>query len=186
MFGLVLAGGKSARMGEDKALIKYNGVEQYKFIESVLGNFCEKVFISSNTIKSNNIIKDDENLPHFYGPVNGLITAFNKYPNSWFVVAVDYPALNTSILEKLFIAYMATKSTKVFYNLETHFYEPFIGIYTPDFLAEIKNRITEYISLQQILQEKNNCQFKITNPKLLANINTKQEYLNFINNHEAR
>ena len=44
--GLVLAGGKSIRMGFDKANIKWHAKEQQYYIADLLKEVCENVFIS--------------------------------------------------------------------------------------------------------------------------------------------
>src|SRR4051812_47661865 len=44
--GLVLAGGKSERMGRDKTRINWHGKEQCYYISDLLKPFCSEVFIS--------------------------------------------------------------------------------------------------------------------------------------------
>ena len=46
LFGLVLAGGKSQRMGEDKGLINYHGKIQREYMADLLDDICEETFIS--------------------------------------------------------------------------------------------------------------------------------------------
>ena len=47
LFGLVvLVGGKSRRMQQDKARLNYHGKPQYVHSFEMLGAFCEKVFVS--------------------------------------------------------------------------------------------------------------------------------------------
>jgi len=44
--GLVLAGGKSLRLGTDKGKINWHGNEQRYYIAELLQKFCDEVFIS--------------------------------------------------------------------------------------------------------------------------------------------
>jgi molybdopterin-guanine dinucleotide biosynthesis protein A len=44
--GLVLAGGKSVRMGKAKDLLHWHGKEQRYFAADLLAPFCDEVFIS--------------------------------------------------------------------------------------------------------------------------------------------
>ncbi|NNE77041.1 MAG: NTP transferase domain-containing protein, partial [Pricia sp.] len=46
IYGLVLAGGKSSRMGKDKGLIPYHGMPQREYLYHLLGRVCDKTFLS--------------------------------------------------------------------------------------------------------------------------------------------
>ena len=46
MNGLVIAGGKSTRMQQDKAMIQYHGMPQYQYVYNILQPFCSETFIS--------------------------------------------------------------------------------------------------------------------------------------------
>ena len=47
LYGLVLAGGKSSRMNQEKAKLSYHGKAQYLVCHDLLKQHCEKVFISA-------------------------------------------------------------------------------------------------------------------------------------------
>lgn len=55
VYGLVLAGGKSTRMGHDKGKISWHGVEQRYFLADLLGKVAEKPFISIRAEQKNEI-----------------------------------------------------------------------------------------------------------------------------------
>ena len=46
-YGLILAGGKSRRMGEDKALLVRDGISQLEHIAASLQPLTDKVFVST-------------------------------------------------------------------------------------------------------------------------------------------
>lgn len=46
IYGLVLAGGKSNRMGKDKSRLHYHGQPHALFLYKLLSKFCEKTFLS--------------------------------------------------------------------------------------------------------------------------------------------
>ena len=48
LYGLIMCGGKSSRMGTDKSRIVYQQKEQQYHVYQMLQTFCEKVFISCN------------------------------------------------------------------------------------------------------------------------------------------
>ena len=56
--GLVLAGGKSTRMGLDKGSIEWHGMEQQYYVADLLMPLCNEVFISKR-IKPEEETKDN-------------------------------------------------------------------------------------------------------------------------------
>ncbi|HZB13709.1 MAG TPA: NTP transferase domain-containing protein, partial [Chryseolinea sp.] len=94
--GLILAGGKSLRMGHDKSLIEYHNVSQREYLFAMLKNFCASVFTSC---KSNQSIPVHLNpLPdqyNFDSPLNGILTAFSDDSiAAWLTVPVDMPLID--------------------------------------------------------------------------------------------
>ena len=83
IYGLVLSGGKSTRMGKDKGLITYHGVPQREYLYQLLEKVCERTFISireeqaSEVSSAVNTIVDED---VFKGPFDGILSAHNKYP----------------------------------------------------------------------------------------------------------
>lgn len=101
--GIVLAGGKSSRMGSDKGLIK---IDNKTFVENVVAAM--EPLVNEIIIVSNNPEYDQFG---FYrveddikdsGPLAGLYSGL-KYSNSEFnlVLSCDIPIIKTEILEKL-------------------------------------------------------------------------------------
>lgn len=87
---LILAGGKSKRMGKDKALIDYNGKPNVLFLADLLSIFTNKILISRNKEQVKlpegdyEIIYDDESSEN-QGPLTGLISAIKQFPNENFI-----------------------------------------------------------------------------------------------------
>ena len=103
LLGLVLAGGRSARMGEDKGAIAYHGRSQRAHTAALLAPFCEAVYVS---------VRDDQPLePDLtplvdthadIGPMAGLLAAFTQRPDAaWLVVACDLPLLDEAAIRAL-------------------------------------------------------------------------------------
>lgn len=101
--GIVLAGGKSSRMGSDKGLIK---IDNKTFVENVIAAMSplvnEIIIVSNNTeydqfgfYRVEDDIKDS-------GPLAGLYSGL-KHSDSEFnlVLSCDIPMIKTEILEKL-------------------------------------------------------------------------------------
>ena len=105
--GLVLCGGKSTRMGVDKAFLNYHGTEQYKYVADLFEKINLSVFISCNSKQQVEIsssyetITDNEEYNNS-GPVAGLLSAFKIYNTTSFIVAgCDYPHVNSNHINQL-------------------------------------------------------------------------------------
>ena len=99
VLGLVLAGGKSRRMGRDKALLDHDGQSQLAYLVELLNGSVDKVFVSTRPDQENDaersqyeqIVDRYENL----GPVAGILSALHEHPEvDWLVVACDLPNIN--------------------------------------------------------------------------------------------
>lgn len=106
IYGLILAGGESRRMGRDKALLERDGQSQLAFITQLVGEAVDRVFVSTRASQKNDserqrfeqIVDRHENL----GPVAGILSALEEHPDvDWLVVACDLPNIDTTTLEHL-------------------------------------------------------------------------------------
>ncbi|HNP19887.1 MAG TPA: molybdenum cofactor guanylyltransferase [Fulvivirga sp.] len=102
--GLVLCGGKSTRMGEDKSLINYNGDPQYLYCYNLLSKYCNKVYLSCNTSQAERfdplpcIIDKYDGM----GPMEGIRNAFEYEPTAnWLIIPCDMPFITKTEIELL-------------------------------------------------------------------------------------
>ncbi|MCG8371309.1 MAG: molybdenum cofactor guanylyltransferase [Proteobacteria bacterium] len=96
LHGLVLAGGRSRRMGRDKALLERDGRSQLAWIVALLDAHLDRVFVSTRADQ-----RDDTERARFaqivdrhddLGPLAGILSAMEEYPSAdWLVVACDLP-----------------------------------------------------------------------------------------------
>jgi molybdopterin-guanine dinucleotide biosynthesis protein A len=179
MNGLVIAGGKSTRMQQDKAMLQYHRMPQYQYVYNMLQSFCSETFISLHT-ENNNIPLPkiiDNPIYSNAGPMAALLTAFEQYKSDWLVVAIDYPLISNSHIEGLMSCFANTKESYVYYNTDTNFYEPFIGVYTSAFLSTfVKEFAGQQTSLQKILQQNNVQKITVANSQVLQSIDTPEQY----------
>ena len=135
LYGLVLAGGKSKRMGFDKSTIKWHGKEQRYYMADLLANVCAEVFISCRPEQQNKIDRQYKTLIDTYtipGPYAAILSAFKEHPNvAWLVVACDLPLLDMNTLQYLIqhrdTSLIATTFKSPFDSLP----EPLITIWEP-------------------------------------------------------
>ena len=104
LYGLVLSGGKSSRMGIDKGKLNYHGLAQKDYLYEFLSHRLDKVFIS----EKHDYISDNENghiirdrFLHL-GPKGAILSAFQLYPDAAFlVVACDLPFVDTACINQI-------------------------------------------------------------------------------------
>ncbi len=105
VWGLVLLGGQSTRMGQDKSGMVYHGLPQRDHLTALLAPLCQRIYWSVNEVQSNTLTYPHL-LPDAYpqqGPLGGLLTAFEAYPAvAWLVVPCDLPHLDAGTLRGLF------------------------------------------------------------------------------------
>lgn len=185
--GLVLAGGKSERMGRDKALIVYHGQPQYAHLSNLLSAYCDNVYVSCNASQeffSVPVIKDDPSYADM-GPIAGLMTAMEKHEGPWIVIAVDYPQIGKNEIENLIKQRNREAIATVYYNSQTGFYESFIGIYEASFRDIMKQEmLSGRYSVQEILRTHYTEQLVPENLEILRSIDTPESYKTFIQDHE--
>lgn len=136
--GLILTGGRSTRMGQDKAQLSYHGKPQRNHLTDLLRPYCQQVFWSVNTDQaaglsttSQSLILDAFDWP---GPLNGILSAFRQEPGvAWFVVACDMPLLTSRSFDALLNGRDPAKPATVFYDSDGILPEPLLGIYEPAF-----------------------------------------------------
>jgi len=104
VYGCVLIGGKSARMGFAKYLIIENGQTWLEKIISMLKRVTQKVVIAGDGAipEAFNGITCLPDVPDIPGPMSGILSCMRWAPYaSWLVTACDLPDLSTEALKWL-------------------------------------------------------------------------------------
>jgi molybdopterin-guanine dinucleotide biosynthesis protein MobB len=104
--GLVLTGGRSTRMGSDKAQLQFGGRRLADRVGALLASCCAQVFISCRADQAS--LPGRQGRPQIHdilldhGPIGGLLSAFHAHPEAaWLVLACDLPNLTPETLERL-------------------------------------------------------------------------------------
>ena len=182
--GLVLAGGKSIRMGKDKGALDYHGKPQREFMADLLSLFCEKTYIS---VRGNQGVESEYELLEDtfvgLGPFGAIASAMRKNPNTaWLVVACDLPLLDEKTLQFLVENRNASKVATAIYNPETDFPEPLITIWEPRSYQVMLNFLTQGNSCpRKVLINSEIELLKVEDVKVLLNVNDKEGYDRMIN-----
>ncbi len=131
--GLILTGGRSERMGEDKGSLKYHGKAQREYLADLLKQSCDDVKLSlrpRQKITSSYLTIYDTFTG--LGPYGAILSAFRENPNrAYFTLPCDVPFIDSNLISQLISQRDTTKLATCFHNEETGFPEPLITIWEP-------------------------------------------------------
>jgi molybdenum cofactor guanylyltransferase len=183
LFGLVVIGGKSNRMGEDKSLLNYHGLPQRYYLYEMLQSICEKVFLSCNRDQVDNIpakynvIADSIQYENI-GPMSALLSAFEKHNEvSFLAIGCDYPFIKKEDLKKIIEARNTTAMAISYFNQEASVEEPLLAIYENTSYQFMKNNFeNKKYSLRYFLREINALKIIPSAPQSIISIDTPGQY----------
>ncbi|WP_425236599.1 NTP transferase domain-containing protein [Ulvibacterium sp.] len=182
LYGLVLSGGKSTRMGKDKGQITYHGMPQREYLYHLLDGVCERTYMSIRREQEGEIkaeFKSIRDQDKYKGPFNGLLSAHSQFPDvAWLVLACDLPLMDEPSLRQLVLARNPSKMATAFAQEEDPLPEPLCAIWEPEALRS---------SITYLAQGNGTCPRKFlinnevklvfpTNPDVLLNANSEEEY----------
>lgn len=146
--GIVLAGGKSSRMGRDKSFLslksrKFFLLESYKKLKFL----CKNVRVSireeqreeySKHIPNEFLVSDS--IPNMEGPLQGIFSSFLLFQNdpkikNFLVLAVDIPYMRIKTLARLY-SKKEIVGSGVFYQTKEGI-EPLCGLYSSEYLRSL-------------------------------------------------
>ncbi|MCM4166282.1 Molybdenum cofactor guanylyltransferase [Arenibacter antarcticus] len=140
IYGLILSGGKSTRMGIDKGMIDYHGMPQREYLYKLLKTLCHTTYMSVREeqvpefSQEYNLIVDRN---EYKGPYNGLLSAHHLNPKaSWLVLACDLPLIDQTALKELIRERDCTKLATAFATEESGLPEPLCAIWEPEGLEK--------------------------------------------------
>lgn len=101
--GVIMAGGKSSRMGTDKGLLLYQGKPLSQYAVDVLKPFCTEILISTQNEEYARFglpLVPDE-IPGC-GPIGGIYSALKASKTSFLLIlGCDMPRISSHTIEKL-------------------------------------------------------------------------------------
>ncbi len=182
IYGLVLSGGKSTRMGMDKGTIAYHGTPQREYLYNLLDQVCNRTFLSIRSEQENDLPKGmntilDEN--QYKGPYNGLLSAHHQYPDvAWLVLACDLPLMDLSALKQLINDRTPDKIATAFATRDSQLPEPLAAIWEPKGLQEsiIQQKNANSSCPRKFLIQSDVALVYPNNEQVLLNANDKEEY----------
>ncbi|MCF6366876.1 MAG: molybdenum cofactor guanylyltransferase [Bacteroidales bacterium] len=139
---IILAGGKSSRMGTDKALLKFQGKTFVQILYDNLNGICKEVIISSNNRKVK--VSGAKTIPDEIaniGPTGGLYTCLKQIKTDYaFVVTVDTPFVSVDLLSEIYSKIAGYDVVIIEQNNKIH---PLIGVYHKNIIKLLETEIEE-------------------------------------------
>jgi molybdenum cofactor guanylyltransferase len=136
--GVVLAGGRSRRLGMDKAGVLYEGTSLLHRTVLLASRFCPSVLVVGRDPSPLGLeIPWCLDMEPGLGPLGGIMTALSRSTGPCLVLTCDLPLLSAELLETLLegrgrrppSAWMTT-----FLHVQTGFIEPLVAVYEPEAL----------------------------------------------------
>ncbi|WP_288446966.1 NTP transferase domain-containing protein [uncultured Chryseobacterium sp.] len=178
--GLVLAGGKSVRMGNPKDKINWHGKEQKYHAADLLAPFCDEVYISCRQDQLENFNSEYNALTDTFlqmGPFGGILSALrSQRDKAWLVVACDLPLLDKNSLEFLIQSRDPEKAATTYESPFDGLPEPLITIWEPKSYPLLLNFLgTGNTCPRKVLLNSDTFILKPANPDALMNVNTPED-----------
>ena len=181
LYGLVLAGGKSRRLGQDKALLRRDGKNQLERLTGLLEDCCERVFVSARADQG-----DDPTRAKFaqvvdryegMGPMAGILSAQESYPDvDWLVVACDLPNISAATLSYLIEHRSTTQPFTAFISSHDGFPEPLCAIYRSGSNQVLRTFVDDgKVCPRKVLINSDTHLLEQAQPDWLDNVNTPED-----------
>ena len=155
LYGGLLVGGSSRRMGEAKSVIDVGGKTMAEIAYDALKECCDEVFLLGTgplpgALSASPRIAD---APSLSGPLAGLISASRFAPNAdWFIMAVDMPNITTDYIKNLIDKRRAGERFIGASNPNGKT-EPLCAVYSSQLLSAIDSGFDGELSIRVVLEK---------------------------------
>jgi len=178
---LILAGGKSTRMGQDKFAIAYHNQPHWQFLKNMSEKNGVETFISCRAEQAERFAEAKIIADTFtdLGPMGAILSAFRHDPDAaWLVLACDLPLFDADTFQFLLKnrnpSAMATAFRQP--SEEAGFPEPLVAIWEPKSYARLLQFLAQGVSCpRKVLINSNIHLLDATVPETLTNANTPEE-----------
>jgi len=179
--GFVLAGGRSSRMGRNKALLRHLGVPLVVRAAAAVRSAAGSVTILGDAAFYSRfgwpVLPDEQS---DLGPIGGLCTALEHTKAEWnLVVACDMPELSPNLLRELIRRTQRCRSLCVAPLTETGF-EPLCAVYRRTALPEVRRAIAGgRLKMRDLLTLLDAAPVAGLDPAWFRNVNTPAEWASY-------
>ncbi len=181
IWGLVLAGGRSSRMGRDKALLEKDGQTQLARTVALLERHVERVFVSARCEQADEPERRKfEQIVDCYddlGPVAGILSAMDAHPRvAWLVVACDLPNVDDATIAALLDGRTGSHPFTAYTSSYDGLPEPLCAIYGSGSAAAIRSHVDAGLKCPRKMLIRSDTELlKQPHPQALDNVNTPED-----------
>jgi len=181
LYGLVLAGGRSKRMGRDKAAIAIGGSTQLERAIGLISNLVARSFVSVRSDQQGDPLRAPYaqivDAGDVQGPIAGLRAAQLAHPDvAWLVLAIDLPLLDAATLQNLIARRDPERVATAYKSSHDDLPEPLCAIYEPAAAPAIAAWLAAGRNCpRKFLIQSDTLLLDQPNPQSLDNVNTPAE-----------
>jgi molybdopterin-guanine dinucleotide biosynthesis protein A len=182
LYGLVLAGGRSRRMGRDKAALEFDGRTQLERAFDLLAALTSRAFVSVRQDQKDDPLRarfaqvvDLAGAPE--GPAGGIMSAQQAHPGvAWLVVACDLPLLDAPALQHLIARRDPSRRATACRSSHDGLPEPLCAIWEPSSAAPLAAALAAGGNCpRKFLLQSDTLLIDQLRPESLDNVNTPAE-----------
>lgn len=180
---VILSGGKSSRMGEDKSLLKFssdNSMCEYQY-KKLLKIF-DKVYISSKIDKFDFLNEKDQLIldrTDIFSPMVALDSIFERIEEEKiFIITVDMPLVSIEVINKLIEVTKGSNYEVVIVKNNQDNRHSLCGVFDRSIHSKVKKCLNS--DIHKINYLINKCNYKelfFDDQDQFININTKEQYI---------
>ena len=177
--GLVLAGGKSTRMGKDKGVLNFFGKNQRDVAIELLEENNLKTYLS---VREEQEISIEHKITDKFvglGPFGAICSAFQENPDvAWLVIATDLPFVTDEVIQLLLKHRNPSKIATTIKGKDKQFPEPLITIWEPKSYTLLLNYLAQGYSCPRKVLINSDVEIVEIDDSFIRNINTPEEFKN--------
>lgn len=176
---LILAGGKSVRMGKDKTQITYHDKPQVQHLYELLERSGLDVYISHRQDQESpggmrGLADTFLNL----GPFGGILSALQYDPDSaWLTVAIDMPFITQNSIDHILKNRDSNKLVTSYLNPENELPEPLFSIWEPQSYIHLLAMLSQGVTCprKSIIKAESKVLLHPEDLRVIKNINTPED-----------
>ncbi|MDD2371888.1 MAG: molybdenum cofactor guanylyltransferase [Firmicutes bacterium] len=155
---IILAGGKSSRMGRDKSLLRLGNITLIEHVIMSIRPYVKSILIVTNEQEKYSFLNNVRFVPDIekdQGPLIGLISGISAVDTTWsFITSCDMPLINGGIINVL----VKNIDGYVVAPLSSMGFEPMLSLYSTqvlpyafEFIKDNKKSVNGFISFMDKL-----------------------------------